>query len=114
MSSTRDSSTSTAVRASCLVWIRLVSVLCCNCAKNTVVVVCDIHHNTVVHTHSLGTPHSLPSLCCHENKPRDFIKVQEAVALLKKPKKARKAHPLFARGFDEMLTMRVCDVDILH
>lgn len=73
---------------------------------------------TPLFTHTLSgrslTPHSLPSLCCHENKPRDFIKVQEAVALLKKPKKARKAHPLFARGFDEMLTMRVCDVDILH
>lgn len=39
-------------------------------------------------------------------------KVQEAVALLKKPKKARKAHPLFARGFDEMLTMRVSEQGI--
>eukprot|EP00038_Savillea_parva_P026538 m.54951 g.54951 ORF g.54951 m.54951 type:complete len:313 (+) comp7569_c0_seq2:115-1053(+) len=36
-------------------------------------------------------------------------KVQEAVSLLKKPKKARKAHPLFARGFDQMLTMRVSE-----
>eukprot|EP00035_Acanthoeca_spectabilis_P039444 m.62211 g.62211 ORF g.62211 m.62211 type:complete len:311 (-) comp9604_c0_seq2:1145-2077(-) len=36
-------------------------------------------------------------------------KVQEAVALLKKPKKARKAHPLFARGFEQQLTMRVSE-----
>jgi len=33
-------------------------------------------------------------------------KVQEAFKLLKKPKKAQKAHPLFARGFDTTLTMR--------
>eukprot|EP00041_Stephanoeca_diplocostata_P015562 m.297483 g.297483 ORF g.297483 m.297483 type:complete len:306 (-) comp20082_c0_seq1:1872-2789(-) len=33
-------------------------------------------------------------------------KVQEAFSLLKKPKKAQKAHPLFARGFETVLTLR--------
>ena len=32
--------------------------------------------------------------------------ISQAYALLKKPKKARKAHPLFARGFDTNLTVR--------
>lgn len=33
-------------------------------------------------------------------------KITEAYKLLKRPKKARKAHPLFARGFDTSLTLR--------
>lgn len=36
-------------------------------------------------------------------------KIKEAYTLLKKPKKARKAHPLFARGFDTKLSLRCAE-----
>ena len=45
-------------------------------------------------------PRSLPGTCV-------VAQIKEAYTLLKKPKKARKAHPLFARGFDTKLSLRV-------
>jgi len=39
-------------------------------------------------------------------------KVRDAHKILKKPKKARKMHPLFARGFDTNLTLRVSEAGL--
>eukprot|EP00039_Didymoeca_costata_P008789 m.116508 g.116508 ORF g.116508 m.116508 type:complete len:298 (+) comp14233_c0_seq1:169-1062(+) len=39
-------------------------------------------------------------------------KVKDAYQLLRKPKKARKAHPLFARGFDTELTLRCSELGL--
>lgn len=55
---------------------------------------CDVKYHGFVYIH--GGSGIIPGL----------DKVKEAYSLLKKPKKARKAHPLFARGFDTNLTVR--------
>ena len=101
MSSTTDLYMSTVARALCQDWIRYVvgvgvgfsflrSFSLSPSDAHTLTSGCPYHGSPFATLHALAA-----------------VQVTEAVSLLKKPKKARKAHPLFARGFDEMLTMRV-------